>query len=78
MLNLCVHSKYTRLKVTKHKIEVSLSKFFFIGVKQFHTNWYRQPGELIDPCTQLDVPNGYNIKKKKTCASCFDEGTGYL
>ena len=77
LLNLCVHSKFTRLKVTKGKIRVSLSKIFAIDVKQFHTNWYRQPGELIDPWSQLDVPNGCNIKKK-TCTSRFDEGTGYL
>lgn len=50
--------------------------FFCFDVKPFCTDWYRRPGDLIDLCSQFNVPNDYNIKK--TWISCFNRETALL
>ena len=41
-----------------------------IDVKTFHIHWSLRAGELVYPCIQFDIPNGYEIKK--TCGSGFN------
>ena len=51
MRNLWVQSEYISLKATKYNRR--LSPIFALDVKPFCTNWYRWPGDLIDPWSHL-------------------------
>lgn len=73
---LYVQSQYIWLKGRKHKNLVSLSLIYASYVKPFYANWYRRPGDLINPCSPFDVPNDCNIKE--SCAIYFNGKTSLL
>ena len=76
MRNICVKSRYTWLKATVYKNLVSFSPFSAFDVKPLYTDWYRRPGDLINPWSHFNIPNDCNIEK--TCVSCFDGETALL
>ena len=42
--------------------------------KPFFTHWYRRPGDIVDPCGHLDIPDDYNIVL--TFANCLNGEIG--
>ena len=47
----------------------------FEGHIPFHTHWCYRPGDLIDPWSHFDIPDGFNIEE--SCASCFNGEIGF-
>lgn len=57
--------KMHMFKNSKTKAGFDYLQFFKIASneKPFSTHWYRQPGDIIDPCGHFDIPDDNNIER---------------